>query len=75
MSNVPYPYLEPRQSRTGAPTDWEQELANVIEAIFAKRSWELDQVVAGLNRSRIRPPTGGEWTKENFQTVMKELGV
>jgi hypothetical protein len=75
MSAIPYPYLEPRQTREREPTAWEQELANAIEGIFAKGGWDLDQIVAGLNKSRVRPPTGGEWTKDNFQAIMKELGV
>jgi hypothetical protein len=75
MSDIPYPYLEPRQARATPPTAWEQELANAIETIFAKRVWDLDQLVAGLNKSRVRPPVGGEWTTDNFQAVMKELGV
>jgi len=75
MTSIPYPYLEPRQARDAEPTSWELELANVIEGLFAKGAWELDQVVAGLNKSRVHPPMGGEWTQENFQSVMKELGV
>jgi hypothetical protein len=75
MSAIRFPYLEPRQSRTGEPTAWEQELANAVESIFARGAWELDQLVAGLNQSRVRPPMGGEWTKENLQSVMTELGA
>jgi hypothetical protein len=75
MSTIPYPYLEPHQTRAAEPTAWEQELANAIEGLFAKGAWELDQVVAGLNKSRVRPPMGGQWTEQNFQAVMKELGV
>jgi hypothetical protein len=32
-------------------------------------------LIAGLNASRVRPPSGGAWTKENFTAVMQELGA
>jgi hypothetical protein len=46
----------------------------VIEGIFAKGAHELDDLVVGLNASRLRPPVGGEWTKENLASLMQELG-
>ncbi len=70
-----HPYLSPHQSRLHPPTEWQQELANTIENIFGKGARELDAVVAGLNASRVRPPKGGEWTTENFTTLMHELGA
>lgn len=70
-----YPYLDPHQARTHEPTAWQQELANAIESIFAKGTHELDQVIAGLNASRVRPPGGGQWTEQNFTALMRELGA
>jgi hypothetical protein len=70
-----FPYLSPHQARTQSPTAWQQELANAIEGVFSKGARELDELVAGLNASRVRPPSGGEWTKENFTAVMQELGA
>lgn len=70
-----FPYLSPHQTRTQPPTAWQQELANAIEGIFSKGARELDEVVAGLNASRVRPPNGGDWTEANFTAVMKELGA
>ena len=75
MSQYQYPYLDPHQTRTQAPTAWQQELANAIEGVFAKGARELDEVVAGLNGTRVRPPSGDDWTQENFTTVMRELGA
>jgi hypothetical protein len=75
MSDYHYPYLSPHQTRTGELTAWQQELANAIEAVFTKGAQELDEVVAGLNQSRVRPPSGGEWTADNFKAVMHELGA
>jgi hypothetical protein len=70
-----YPYLSPHQTRTHEPTAWQQELANTIEAVFSKGAYALDELVAGLNASRVRPPNGGDWTTENFSAVMRELGA
>lgn len=70
-----YPYLDPHQTRTQEPTQWQQELANAIEAIFTKGARELDEVITGLNASRVRPPDGGKWTEQNFTVVMRELGA
>ena len=70
-----YPYLSPHQSRTHEPTTWQQDLANAIEGVFARGARELDDVVAGLNASRVRPPNGGDWTADNFTAAMRELGA
>ena len=75
MSAYSFPYLEPRQSRDEPPNAWQQELANAIEGIFTRGAKEVDEVVAGLNASRVRPPMGGDWTADNFQSVMRELGA
>jgi hypothetical protein len=70
-----YPYLDPHQTRSGEPTAWQQELANAIESIFAKGAYDLDQLIVGLNASRVRAPDGAMWTEQNFTAVMRELGA
>lgn len=70
-----YPYLEPHQTRSQEPTQWQQELANAIESIFTKGARELDELIAGLNASRVRAPDGAKWTEQNFTAVMRELGA
>jgi hypothetical protein len=75
MPDYRYPYLDPHQSRTAEPTAWQQELANAIESVFAKGARELDEVVAGMNKTRVRPLDGGDWTEEKFTTLMRELGA
>ena len=74
MSYV-FPYLSAHQSRIGEPTDWELALADVLEAVFAGGARDLDEVVAGLNGSRVRPRQGGAWTADNFSALMHELGA
>lgn len=75
MPEYRYPYLDPHQTRTHEPTQWQQELANAIESVFSKGARELDEVIAGLNDTRVRPPTGADWTPENFTALMRELGA
>ena len=53
------PYLSPHQSITHPPTDWEMELADVLEGAFSKGAYELDALVEALNASRVRPR--GRW--------------
>lgn len=75
MTEYKYPYLNPYQTRTHEPTQWQQELANAIESVFSKGARELDEVIAGLNGTRVRPPNGADWTPENFTSLMRELGA
>jgi hypothetical protein len=46
-----------------------------IESVFSKGARELDELIEGLNGTRVRPPNGGAWTKETFTAVMRELGA
>jgi hypothetical protein len=75
MSQYKFPYLNPVQTRTDEPTAWQQELANAVEGVFMKGAREIDEVVAGLNGTRVRPPNGADWTPENFTALMRELGA
>jgi hypothetical protein len=75
MSDYQYPYLSPHQSRTQEPTQWQLDLASAIESIFAKGTHSLDELVEGLNASRVRPLGGGLWTAENYTATMRELGA
>ncbi|MBP0494581.1 recombinase-like helix-turn-helix domain-containing protein [Pararoseomonas indoligenes] len=75
INTYEFPYLEARQTLAKPVTDWESDLADAIENAFSKGNWELEELVAALNRSRVRPPTGGAWTAENFQSTIHELGA
>lgn len=70
-----FPYLEARQTLARPVTDWESDLADTIEAAFAKGNYEIEDLVAALNRSRVRPPAGGAWTEEGFKALIHELGA
>lgn len=68
-------YLNPRQSTTREPTNWENELGDAIEAAFSEGCYELDALVARLNLSRVRQRNGEAWTPETFVATMRELGA
>jgi hypothetical protein len=75
MAGYAFPDLNPHQSRGHEPTQWQLDLAAAIEGIFAKGAHSLDELVAGLNASRVRPLGGGSWTPENYTALMRELGA
>jgi len=68
-----YPYLSPHQSRRQEPTQWQMELASAIESIFAKGAQTLDELIDGLNASRVRPLDGGAWTADKYTQLMRDL--
>ncbi len=68
-------YLEPHQARTRAPTSYEDLLGDAIERGFGAGHWELDALVAHLNRSGPLGPNGQPWTAESFTANIKTLGV
>jgi hypothetical protein len=69
------PYLEPRQAQTQAPTDFENLLADGIEAAFAAGAWDLAGVVTRLNADGLRDPAGAAWTEASFSTAIARLGA
>ena len=70
IDRQPQPYAEWRQSAGRAPTDYETQLGDAIEAAFADGAWELRDVIARLNNDCIRTPEGTTWTEERFRAVM-----
>lgn len=71
--NATSQYLNPHQSRRREPTQWENLLGDAIERAFAAGHWELEALVAQLNRSGPRAPNGEEWTVESFTATMARL--
>ena len=70
---LPRPYAEWRQSAMRAPTDYEIQLGDAIEAAFTDGAWELPALVARLNADCIRTPEGTEWSDARFRVVMAAL--
>lgn len=73
MNEYVFPDLNPNQSRTHEPTEWELALAGALEGAFTNGAYELDALVTALNASRVRPREGGTWTVEIFTKTMQEL--
>ena len=69
------PYLVARQVPAGTPTDYENLLADRIEAAFASGVRELAELVARLNADSVRTPDGADWTEANYAAVMQRLGA
>ena len=70
----PERYLNPHQARTRPPTSYEDLLGDAIERGFGAGHWELDALLAHLNKSGPLGPNGAPWTAESFQSVIKTLG-
>ena len=75
MSAYQFPYLSPHQSIVQEPTQWQLELASAMESIFAKGTHTLEDLIEGLNGSRVKPPDGGQWTADKYTALMRELGA
>ena len=67
-------YLEQHQARKRNPTTFEDLLGDAIERAFGAGHWELDSLVAYLNKSGPLGPNGAPWTPDSFQAAIKNLG-
>jgi hypothetical protein len=75
ISVIPERYLQPNQARTRAPTTFEDLLGDSIERAFGAGHWELDALLAYLNKAGPLAPDSKPWTAESFQSTIKTLGV
>ena len=71
---IPERYLDPHQARPRNPTSYEDLLGDSIERAFGAGLWELEALVAHLNKSGPLGPNGQPWTAETYQSVIKNLG-
>jgi hypothetical protein len=67
-------FLQPHQARQRTATAYEDLLGDALERAFAAGHWELDALVAQLNRTGPMAPNGQAWTTDNFQAEMAKLG-
>ncbi len=72
---IPERYLDQHQARKRQPTTFEDLLGDSIERAFGAGHWELDALVAYLNKSGPLGPNGQPWTAESYQSVMKTLSL
>jgi hypothetical protein len=63
------------QTRNWPAGPYEEALAEALEELFTAGVAELADIVAGLNRSTVRPPGKGAWTEDNFRSEMARLAA
>ena len=63
------------QTRGTPPTDYENQLGQALEEIFADDVIELKDIIARLNEKGIQTNSGSPWTEELFQFELKRLGA
>ena len=67
-------YLDPHQARTRTPTSYEDLLGDSIERAFGAGHWELESLLAYLNKAGLLGPNGQPWTPETYKSTIKTLG-
>ena len=75
IHNLPQRYLQPHQAQQRPPTSFEDLLGDALERAFGAGHWELDALVAQLNKTGPLGPNGQAWTADTFQATIKTLGV
>lgn len=63
------------QTRDLPHGDYENRLGDALEALFEAGVKDLPDIVAGLNRSGVKPPNGGAWSEDLFRAEMARLGA
>jgi hypothetical protein len=67
-------YFSPHQARQRPATAYEDQLGDALERAFAAGHWELDALVAQLNRTGPLAANSAPWTAESFQAEMAQRG-
>ena len=63
------------QTRPAPLTEYENALADSLQAIFGEEIYDLAAIVRRLNERGPKPPTGAAWTEELFTAEMARLGA
>jgi len=75
MSTPTKLYNETHQTRTSAPTAYENLLGDSIERAFAMGVHDLQALVNYLNTAGPAGPNGQPWTPELYRQEMARLGA
>lgn len=67
-------YLQPTQSRPDSPSNYELQLAQAVEGLFAAGADSPETLAEGLNTADVPGPGGSPWTAESFRAEMSRLG-
>lgn len=68
-------HTQPVQSRTQPTTNYENVLADELEAIYGRGDHRLTAVVDALNETGVRPPGGEDWSTDSFTAELARLGA
>jgi hypothetical protein len=58
-----------------AASDYEKKLSGALFALLSRKIHDLAGIVAALNQSEVRPPSGQSWTEESFAAEVERLGA
>lgn len=67
--------MEVNQVQKRPPTEYENRLADAIEAAFRNGAHELPRLVAALNEAGMPDPDGNPWNPETFEAIMARLNA
>jgi hypothetical protein len=66
-------HLNPKQAQKRPPTSDEVLLGDAIEHAFGAGHWELDALVASLNKTGPLAPNSQAWTKASYTAEIARL--
>jgi hypothetical protein len=56
-------------------SEYEKRLSSTLLAILSRKTHDLAGILAALNASEVRLPSGQAWTEESFSAEMERLGA
>ena len=68
-------HLDPHQSRSHEPTDYENLLGDALESAYGAQIHDPEGIAAHLTAAGVPAPGGKSWTAELFISEMKRLGA
>ena len=70
---MPMRHLSPKQAQKHPPTQYEVLLGDAIERAFGSGHWDLDALVAALNKTGPLAPNSEPWTADSYRSEMARL--
>ncbi len=69
VANIPW------QTRSAAPTEYENQLGDALETVFESGATTLEEVVSGLNEIGLRTLEGRPWDAATFEAELARLAI
>ena len=73
MEELTEPLLYRWQHRAHPPNNFEAGLADTLMATFGDDVHDLPGIVERLNGSGVANPRGGPWTRDAFESALRDL--